>query len=739
MWKSKFFRTLIFSFCTVILLYTIGALGVYYAKNDEIAKMERNSTQKLLLQQAQEMMDQRIQVALNGMIQLETSDAFKQYTAGTKPNLKNYYMGLVLKEIQRNKTAFSNYDYDIAMMQHNDNTVITSAYTLPTDYFFKQLDMSKESVRNFEAFARDTSWSSYFRTITVTGPSAADTLTLIKKYRVSSKNTVFFFLSFKKIAFLPESLENGKDALMLVSEENVLPLDKRAQVDLGNLPKEMASRNEQISHYSKFKRKGHIIHSAGSSSLKDLTYVYITPEKPPQTEQNGQWLTMALLPAGLLLAGVLIASVLIWHTYKPVYSMVSAFKENHAMKAGEDEFVFVQKTARNIEKVNRELTTLMEEHQVPLKAKFLWDALHGLADEQTIQKGISLYQLEPYKNLVSVMIVEFGIPMSNQGRSKLREEITALLKDVFGSNGYAEAAELDSSRFAVITTGLSADELKDRTSAALGMLDPAIRRSVTAAIGGEASGLENIDLSFQQAADLLGSRIMFEKKQVLCWEGELLKQKQTFFYPLEVEKELIQFFVQGRREEGFQILDRIVSENVEKRSLDKFALSQFIFAMAGTVNRIVQSASQAPRDEMLHLELSGIKDRETLKEEIVKIFTSASDRIVSSGQGATAAGQIVNYIRAHYHQDLSLQDLSDHFQLTPSYISTIFKEHTGENYKEYLNRYRIQKAKELLAGRKIKVHEASKLVGYNNVNTFIRIFKKYVGLSPGQYEKSEGS
>ncbi|MCA1321659.1 AraC family transcriptional regulator [Bacillus tianshenii] len=90
----------------------------------------------------------------------------------------------------------------------------------------------------------------------------------------------------------------------------------------------------------------------------------------------------------------------------------------------------------------------------------------------------------------------------------------------------------------------------------------------------------------------------------------------------------------------------------------------------------------------------------------------------------------------NYQQDISLSELAEHFNLSSSYISTIFKANTGENFKESLNRYRIQKAKEILSSEDMKVNQVAEMVGYNNVNTFIRIFKKYVGLSPGQYDKS---
>ena len=58
----------------------------------------------------------------------------------------------------------------------------------------------------------------------------------------------------------------------------------------------------------------------------------------------------------------------------------------------------------------------------------------------------------------------------------------------------------------------------------------------------------------------------------------------------------------------------------------------------------------------------------------------------------------------------------------------------GDNFKNYLNIYRLEKAKEFMEYNKdLKIKELAELVGYNSSNTFIRIFRKYEGVSPGKY------
>lgn len=108
---------------------------------------------------------------------------------------------------------------------------------------------------------------------------------------------------------------------------------------------------------------------------------------------------------------------------------------------------------------------------------------------------------------------------------------------------------------------------------------------------------------------------------------------------------------------------------------------------------------------------------------------------LSSEQAAHSnADQMIAFIQQNYHHDVSLTQLAEHMGLSPSYISYLFKKYTNHNFKDYLNLYRVSKAKELMAASPdLKVIEIAMKVGCNHTGTFIRMFKKYEGISPGQF------
>lgn len=95
----------------------------------------------------------------------------------------------------------------------------------------------------------------------------------------------------------------------------------------------------------------------------------------------------------------------------------------------------------------------------------------------------------------------------------------------------------------------------------------------------------------------------------------------------------------------------------------------------------------------------------------------------------------IQYIEENYNKDIYLETMASHFNLTPKYASSKFKEVIGENFTEYLNRYRITMAKQLLRSTQFKVNQISEQVGYNHVNVFIRQFKSMEGVTPKSYRE----
>lgn len=96
-----------------------------------------------------------------------------------------------------------------------------------------------------------------------------------------------------------------------------------------------------------------------------------------------------------------------------------------------------------------------------------------------------------------------------------------------------------------------------------------------------------------------------------------------------------------------------------------------------------------------------------------------------------------HYISSYYENaDLSLGQVAEYVGLNEKYFTSKFSKETGESFMNYLTGLRMQKAKELLKTTTFKIYEIAEMVGYRNVESFNRVFKKYYGISPLQYRKT---
>jgi AraC-like DNA-binding protein len=96
---------------------------------------------------------------------------------------------------------------------------------------------------------------------------------------------------------------------------------------------------------------------------------------------------------------------------------------------------------------------------------------------------------------------------------------------------------------------------------------------------------------------------------------------------------------------------------------------------------------------------------------------------------------VLRFVEEHLAEDISLDMVADKLNISRGYLSTYFKEKTGVNFSDYLNQLRIQKTKEMLGDLNLKINDISSRLGYQNVNSFIRMFKRYSGMTPGEYRK----
>ncbi|MFC5652189.1 response regulator [Paenibacillus solisilvae] len=109
------------------------------------------------------------------------------------------------------------------------------------------------------------------------------------------------------------------------------------------------------------------------------------------------------------------------------------------------------------------------------------------------------------------------------------------------------------------------------------------------------------------------------------------------------------------------------------------------------------------------------------------VFTpveSSSDKAIEAA---------LQYIKAHYNEELSLEKVASVVFLNPVYFSQLFKQKTGQGYKDYVISLRMEEAKQLLLHPKMKLADIAERIGYQDVRHFTQVFRKKVDVTPTEY------
>ncbi len=126
-------------------------------------------------------------------------------------------------------------------------------------------------------------------------------------------------------------------------------------------------------------------------------------------------------------------------------------------------------------------------------------------------------------------------------------------------------------------------------------------------------------------------------------------------------------------------------------------------------------------------------------EDAIETFVSYLDELMRDYSDAPRLSreiaEAVSYMERHYSEAITLQLVAENVFMSPNYFSSLFKKELQISFVEYLNRIRIERAKELLVHTFIKSYEIAERVGYADESYFGRMFKKATGMSPNAYRR----
>ncbi|SPN75659.1 response regulator transcription factor [Brochothrix thermosphacta] len=161
------------------------------------------------------------------------------------------------------------------------------------------------------------------------------------------------------------------------------------------------------------------------------------------------------------------------------------------------------------------------------------------------------------------------------------------------------------------------------------------------------------------------------------------------------------------------------------------------FLILADIYRRFNQADQVAYQEAL-LEISKIKTFQKLQK-IIETSIKQVEREIDVKQFSPNIQHVLQIIMERYRTDLTLKEVAEQLHLNAMYLGQLFKKETKKSFSQYLNHYRITKAKDLLLHSDYNINEISEKIGYTSTGYFYKNFKNVSGISPRDYRQQFGN
>lgn len=207
-----------------------------------------------------------------------------------------------------------------------------------------------------------------------------------------------------------------------------------------------------------------------------------------------------------------------------------------------------------------------------------------------------------------------------------------------------------------------------------------------------------------------------------------------FLINRNVKEALIQAYHDKELKSACNVIDNLAQQAEEDKTLPSLLISQFrqlvqiLENESGHINDQTRFHSGLMHTERLQETLKSVK------EWVRKMMTSNeySNVIITKTQ------VIDRYISEHLSENMTLVSMANYLYLNPSYFSRYFKKLTGVNFTDYVHRYKMNVAIEMMKNKEMTTEMISIKLGYSDRTYFSKVFKKYCGISPGDYKSNIG-
>ena len=484
----------------------------------------------------------------------------------------------------------------------------------------------------------------------------------------------------------------------------------------------------------------------------DWKYVVVMPYNV--FWENMDYINILFFSLGLLVlvAGAFLIRYVTRKNYSPIRQILQNISEKSERNDGRwvNEYAVINQYLRNRSNEQERLKQLLEEKRETQREQYLVRLLISEKDDGNLLSGEKI-GITFQTSLFAVFIIRLDDFSSlfpdeeYQGKKAVdivRFSVKNVLAEVLSKTFLVYVTEIDG----VITAILNLPESLDDTAFEKKIADlleyvreffaENMQVYFTAAVSTPHQQMEQIAQAYREALSAMEYRLILGKNRTIFYTQIANNPNTSYTYSIASEQKLVNGIVNGNADVAKMVLKEVFEQSGTRQMAHLQTVKCLMYDLAGTMLKVFNYVE----DNTLFQEIQPLEriitceTLEDLEQCVQQMVLQVAAYFEERKCSLRLSDRVKDYVSIHYgNVDMNVNMLGDHFGMTPSYLSKIFKKETGERLLEYISTVRIDAAKQLLVDTTRSITSISTQVGYIDSNAFILAFKKKEGITPGQY------
>ncbi|SFL59314.1 Helix-turn-helix domain-containing protein [Paenibacillus sp. 1_12] len=757
--KNTIMKGWLLSYVTILLIPIIVGLLIYL-ESTKVLSNEINRSNQSLLTQIQSGVDSRLAEMDKFSVDLAINKKLENLYTTQNPltNDERYKMFELMRDLQTTKFGNDFIDY-VFVYFHSIDMIVSESNAQQSHFLFDLL--KPDNHMDWASLLKERYINTYFaleQEMDNKGKSVMYVRTLVPNYPDRPGASVMFMFNTSKLL-------NTIKHVPLMKDGHILILNAKHEV--------ITSTSSVIPNYAswlpKFTGVSGVIQESDegrelaisyvTSGQSGWQYIFITPQDVFLKKLIYIKRITYLCVAFCLLLGGVAAYFFLRRNYSPIQLLLN--KVNH-QKADPhnityNEYHYIQNALESLIQEKDHFKHKLKEQHPAMRNHLFGQLLKGrMKRTLPLSDVFAAYDVSfPHERFGVLMIYidnygKLDSPADDESHYErvklLHFMIMNVVEELANKNNVAYMVEMDEYLCCILNGSdhsATLDEWKSIAKQTQEFLLTHVQVAVTVSISSIQQSLFGLQEAYEEAMEAMEYKFLMGGGEILVYDemvqGVSEDHRPTYYYPLAAEQQLINFIKTGDAEKAMAVTKDIISTNITRSQVSIPFIRCIVVEFASTfMKAMIELPGRNEQDslsfEQVHNQLLQCRSIKELEEELAKIIKLLCHSEKQSGVNNELMEKVQAYVNQYYcDPNLNVSVIGAAFDLTPPYLARLFKNYNGESLLEYLQKIRIAHAKRLLKETSSSVLEIGNQVGFNEISTFNRIFKKFEGITAGKF------